>query len=89
MIDCAMEKIILALQAVICLVNYNLYAESTEKSSIQELIEKCNKNDFSSCASLGIRYDNGDGVKKDLKKAAGLYKRDAMVGMEYVVSYWV
>ena len=59
--------------------NYKSKIENKEEPNltkeIKNLIELCNKGNFSSCNSLGYMYDKGLGVEQDYKKALELYQK--------------
>ena len=53
-------------------------SKSTQEipSSIRDMEEKCNDNDYEACTDLAIDYDYGeDGVAQDMNKAAQFYKK--------------
>ena len=54
--------------------------EDTVKSEevspeIARLIQGCDSNDADSCFDLGVRYDDGQGVKQDYSKATTYYEK--------------
>src|SRR5260370_42054206 len=42
---------------------------------VAELTVGCKKANYASCDSLGLMYEEGDGVAKDAKRAEALYRR--------------
>src|SRR5260370_35678426 len=42
---------------------------------VAELTAECKKANYASCNSLGLMYEEGDGVAKDAKRAEQLYRR--------------
>ncbi len=42
---------------------------------VAELTAECKKANYASCDSLGLMYEEGDGVAKDAKRAEELYRR--------------
>src|SRR5260370_32716914 len=42
---------------------------------VAQLTAECKKANYASCDSLGLMYEDGDGVAKDAKRAEELYRR--------------
>ncbi|MDP2078281.1 MAG: sel1 repeat family protein [Sulfuricurvum sp.] len=49
--------------------------------NINTLTKACNSGNADACFSLGIKYYNGNGVKKDQNKAEQLYKQACKGGI--------
>src|SRR5260370_17517938 len=47
---------------------------------VAELTAECKKANYASCDSLGLMYEEGDGVAKDAKRAEELYRRACDAG---------
>ena len=50
------------------------------KTSVEELYERAQRNDYFAMVHLGWRYDTGTGVKADVREAAAWYRQAAERG---------
>ena len=50
------------------------------KTSVEELYERAQSNDYFAMVHLGWRYDTGTGVKADVREAAAWYRQAAERG---------
>ena len=56
-------------------VNEDTIKNEEVSPEIARLVQGCDSNDAVSCFDLGVRYDDGQGVKQDYSKAATYYEK--------------
>ena len=71
-----MKKVVAALACVmVLLVGYIVLDKSGTESPSFDAKKACDAGDMRGCHDLGVMYADGNGVEKDFKKAAELFKK--------------